>query len=82
MSTTRLNASLFLLPALLIVSTSARAVAEDPAGQAKTPRPAVVTLGNSAAAGQPVLRVEADCRSCTLPLLSWDSAPDVSGLAL
>jgi hypothetical protein len=51
-----------------------RTVAEDPPGQAQTIRsPTVVSLGNTTAAGQPVLRIEADCRSATLPLLSWDT---------
>ena len=51
-----------------------KAGAEDPPGQAKATQPStVVALGNTAAAGEPVIRVEADCQSATLPLLSWDT---------
>ncbi len=74
MSTTRLRTCLLVLPTLLVASVSLRAVADDPAGRAKTSRPAgAVALGGSDGKGQPVMRVEADCRSATLPLLSWDT---------
>lgn len=51
-----------------------RAVADDTPELAKTNPPSgVVSLGNAIGGGQPVLRVEADCRSATLPFLSWDT---------
>jgi len=74
MRTTRPRTCLSVLLTCLIGFASVRAVAADPPGQPKTARPpTVVELGNAATAGQPVLRIEADCRSATLPLLSWDT---------
>jgi hypothetical protein len=35
--------------------------------------PTKVTLGSTSAAGQPVMHIEADCDSATLPFLSWDT---------
>jgi hypothetical protein len=58
----------------LIGFASIVAKAEDTPKQVKTTRsPTVVELGGPAVAGQPVVRIEADCRSATLPLLSWDT---------
>ena len=74
MRTTPSRICLCVLLPCAIGFASLRAVAADPPGQPKTTRPTtVVELGNAAATGQPVLRVEADCRSTTLPLLSWDT---------
>ena len=72
--TTRLRTCFCVLSACLVGSAPMRAVAEAPPGQAKTIcPPTVVEFGNTAAAGQPVLRIGADCRSAALPLLSWDT---------
>jgi hypothetical protein len=67
----------FIACALLacsIASASAPAAAEDEPGKDKTiSRPAIVKLATVTGPGKLVLRVDADCRSATLPWLSWDT---------
>jgi hypothetical protein len=63
----------FLLACLLGIA-SAGLRAENPPEPTEKPRPpTVVELGGKNAADQPVLRVQADSRTATLPLLSWDT---------
>jgi hypothetical protein len=74
MNLTRRKVDFFVLPACLFALAFTQVLAEDAPKPVKNdPLPATVSLGNTMPVGEPIVRIEADCRSATLPFLSWDT---------
>jgi hypothetical protein len=74
MRTTCLKTGLCVLLGCLVATTVTKAIAGESLGQLQAiPPPTLVSLGNTTAAAQPALRIDADCQLARLPFLSWDT---------